>query len=376
VVVLEKEFLPCYKPCGGAISARVLEQFPFSFEPVIQSRVNAISYALGDKIVTIPVAGSSLRMVMREQFDAHLLKHVQAEVRQGTRVCAVEESPEMVRVETTAGEWLEADSLVAADGANSIIARALGLRQKKIMAGTIEIEAKVAEETLAWFAGNPTFVFGEIRTGYIWIFPKADHLSIGIGGLKPRPGELQAVLERVMQRFGIPVQRQASHGHPLPIYGQGEQLGTRRCVLVGDAAGLVDPFTGEGIRFAIKSGRLAAQAILDGHPERYTARVNQTIGNTLRMGNVMRRLFYGFQGNWFELALRNPAVSRALVDMFADQIGYERILLTIATTFPCAMFTKKVTLEEFMKGRQAPGSYNPILMEEIHHRERGENYMK
>ena len=55
VVVLEKEFLPRYKPCGGAVSAKVLEQFPFSFEPVIQSRVKAISYALGDKVVTLSV---------------------------------------------------------------------------------------------------------------------------------------------------------------------------------------------------------------------------------------------------------------------------------------------------------------------------------
>jgi geranylgeranyl reductase family protein len=355
VLVLEKEFLPRYKPCGGAISARVLEQFPFSFEPVIQSRVSAISYALGEKVVTIPVAGSSLRMVMREEFDAYLLEHVQGEVRQGTRVRSVEESQETVCVETTAGKRIEADVLVAADGANSLIARALGLRRKKIMAGAIEIEAKVPDETLARFAENPIFIFGEIGTGYIWIFPKADHLSIGIGGLKPRPGELQSVLERVMQRFGIPIQLQASHGHPVPIYGQGEALGTRRSLLVGDAGGLVDPFTGEGIRFAIKSGRLAAQAILAGHPEGYTARVNQSIGSALRMGNVMRQVFYRSQSTWFELALRNPAVSRALVAMFADRTGYGRLLLTIATTFPRSVFTKKMALEEFTKDTISAG---------------------
>jgi flavin-dependent dehydrogenase len=171
--------------------------------------------------------------------------------------------------------------------------------------------------------------------------------------LKPKPGELQSVLGRVMQRFGIPIQEQTSHGHPVPIYGQSEPLGTHRSLLVGDAAGLVDPFTGEGIRFAIKSGRLAAQAILSELPENYTARVNQSIGSTLRMGSVMRQVFYQFQNTWFELALRNPAVSQALVDMFADRIGYGRLLLTIATTFPRSMFTKKVTPEEFSKAIQA-----------------------
>jgi geranylgeranyl reductase family protein len=356
VLVLEKEFLPRYKPCGGAVSARVLEQFPFSFEPVIQSRVSAISYALGEEVVTIPVAGSSLRMVMREEFDAYLLAHAQTEVRQGSGVRSVREGTETVEVETVKRENFEADYLVAADGANSLIARGLGLRQKKIMAGAIEIEAKVPDETLQRFAENPIFIFGEIGTGYIWIFPKADHLSIGIGGLKLRPGELQSVLERVMQRFGIPVQMQKSRGHPVPIYGEGGPLGTRRSLLVGDAAGLVDPFTGEGIRFAIKSGRLAAQAILSGRPESYTRRVNRSIGSNLRMGNVMRKVFYGSQNTWFELALRNPAVSRALVDMFADRIGYGRLLLTIATTFPRALFTKKVVLEEFTKATSAPAT--------------------
>src|SRR5258707_14167560 len=73
VLVLEKEFMGRYKTCGGAVSAQVLEQFPFSFEPVIQSKVQAISYALGEKMVTIPVGHSSLRMGMRAQFGAYFL---------------------------------------------------------------------------------------------------------------------------------------------------------------------------------------------------------------------------------------------------------------------------------------------------------------
>ena len=345
VLVLEKEFLPRYKTCGGAVSAQVLEQFPFSFEPVIQSKVHAISYALGEKMVTIPVGESSLRMVMRAEFDAYLLSHAQAEIREGAAVRAVKESLETVAVETVAGERFESDYLIAADGANSMVARALNLRRRKIMAGAIEIEAAVSEETLRRFENKPMLIFGEIGVGYLWIFPKADHLSIGIGGLNPKPGELQAVLERVMQRFGISIQAQPRTGHPLPIYRQREPLGTARCLLTGDAAGLVDPFTGEGIRFAIKSGRLAAEAILSGQLERYSVSVEQQIGRNHRLGNLLTSIFYGMPKPSFEFALRNPVLSYGLVDMVADRIGYGKLILAIAGTFPLFMLTKKIALK-------------------------------
>ena len=323
----------------------MLEQFPFSFEPVIQTKVKAISYALGEKMVTIPVESSSLHMVMRDEFDAYLLSHARAEIREGAAVRAVKETVETVTVETVAGERIEGDYLIAADGANSIVARALNLRRIKIMAGAIEMEASVPDATLRRFAHNPILIFGEIGIGYLWIFPKTDHLSIGIGGLNPKPGELQSVLERVMKRFGISVQSQPRSGHPLPIYNGREPIGTARSLLAGDAAGLVDPFTGEGIRFAIKSGRLAAEAILAGHPERYTALVEQRIGRNHRLGNVLTNVFYQLPKPSFEFALRNPALSHGLVDMVADRIGYGRLLLNIAATFPRFMLTKKISTQ-------------------------------
>src|SRR6266542_4938850 len=80
VSVLEKEKLPRYKTCGGAVSSRVLDQFPFSFDPVIEAKASTISYGFGNQIVTVPLPNSSLRMVMRADFDAHLLKHTRAEI--------------------------------------------------------------------------------------------------------------------------------------------------------------------------------------------------------------------------------------------------------------------------------------------------------
>lgn len=342
VLVLEKETLPRYKACGGGLSARVLDQFPFSFESVIESKVKAITYALGHRMVTFPLAGQSFRMVMRDDFDAHLLRHTQAEVRQGVTVRKVEEKPEGVIVETADGGRLECDFLIAADGANSIVARSLGLRPRKEMAGAIEVEAVVPPEVFARYADQPVFIFGEIHTGYLWIFPKSDHLSVGIGALHPKPGELQTTLARVMARYGISVEGQPTKGHPIPVYIRREQISTARTLLVGDAAGLVDPFSGEGIRFAIKSGRMAAEAILSGHPERYAAQVERRIGRSHRLGVFLTNLFYKFPRACFKLGVRNPFVTRALAVMLDDEIGYGRVVLLIFATLPLYLLIEAI----------------------------------
>ena len=343
VLIVEKEKLPRYKTCGGAVSAGVLRQFPFSFDPVIESKVNAISYGWGNEVVTIPLPHSPLRMVMRADFDAHLLRHVQAEVRDGVAVKTVEEEKNRIIVTTRSGERIMANYLVAADGANSITAHALGLRSQRILAGAIEVEAHVPTEIQARFAGNPMLIFGDLDIGYLWIFPKSDHLSVGIGALHPKPGELQSVLTRVMKRYGILLDGD-HHGHPLPIYARREQINTARTFLAGDAAGFVDPFTGEGIRFAIKSGRMAAEAILSGEPQQYAACLRRTIHRNHRHALLWTDLFYRSPRFFFEVGLRNPVLSRALMQMLEDRIGYGRLFLQIIATFPMFLTTKKIRL--------------------------------
>src|ERR1051325_7446830 len=155
VLVLEKEKLPRYKTCGGAVSGRVQEQFPFSFDPVVESRVKSISYGSGNQMVTIPVPKSALRMFMRAESDSYLLNHAAAEICDGVVVKSVSEEKDSVTVTTGNGERIAADYLVAADGVNSMVGRSLGLRAKKVLAGAIEVEAKVPDAIQERFAENP-----------------------------------------------------------------------------------------------------------------------------------------------------------------------------------------------------------------------------
>ena len=101
VLVLEKATPPRYKACGGGLSAHMLASvFPFAFDPVIETHIDAVTWARGARRVTMPIAGHALRTVMRADFDAHLLAHTRAEVRTGVTVKRVTETAAGVRVTT------------------------------------------------------------------------------------------------------------------------------------------------------------------------------------------------------------------------------------------------------------------------------------
>lgn len=340
VLVLEKEHIPRYKPCGGGVSSSVLEQFPFSFDSVIESRPSAITYAMGERSFRIPIRRGEVLMVMRHRFDAHILSHAEVEVRTGTAVTGVHESDQHVEVQTANGDRFWARHVIGADGANSIVARSLGLRPQRKLAAAIEVELAAADEALRRFGAGPLFIFGEVGMGYLWVFPKQSHLSVGIGALRPRGGSLRQNLTRVMSSYGLSLDGAKLHGHPLPIYWQREQISTRRVMLVGDAAGLVDPMTGEGIRLAIKSGRFAVEAIIRGASERYPQRIYREIGHSQRLGLGLSRFFYGFPNAAWHLAVRNPFASRAFVDLVSDRISYREILATLLGTFPAYLSTE------------------------------------
>jgi len=353
VLVLEKESLPRYKTCGGGIPLHLLDQFPFSFEHVIETRVGSVSYVLNKRTVTISLPDRPIGMVMRDQFDACLLEQTRADIRQSSAVRNVEEQGDRVMVETRDGETFHGRYLVAADGASSVAARCLGLRREKTLAGAIEVEATVPPEVFCKFADEPLFIFGEIHQGYLWVFPKASHLSVGIMAVHPKPGELQSVLKRVMERYQISLHEAPMHGHPIPLYTGRQAIATARCLLAGDAAGLVDPLNGEGIRFAIKSGRLAAEAILAGHPEAYPGLVWQAIGRGHTLARGLAWLFYHFPRACFELGVRNPFTTQAFVGLLSDRISYPEAVLRLFGSLPIFLASQVVSnLSGLLTGRE------------------------
>jgi flavin-dependent dehydrogenase len=273
---------------------------------------------------------------LRSEFDALLLAHSGAEVLQGKVVSRVSESSDSVQAEI-GGQTLAARYLVGADGAASRIARSLGLRSKRRLGGSLEAEVPLAGNgnLRARYASRSVFALGAIDRGYAWVFPKGDALSVGIVRFHPGRVDLKAALHTSMAALGISLHGVKLRGHPIPCYQappwpfwQGlpqEKISTRRCLLVGDAAGLVDPLLGEGIRYAISSARLAAEAIAGDDLSGYDAAVWREIGHSLATAGLAAMVFYHAPRLGYRVGLRNPETARGFVDQFAGRRTYQGI---------------------------------------------------
>jgi flavin-dependent dehydrogenase len=140
--------------------------------------------------------------------------------------------------------------------------------------------------------------FFEEFEGYAWAFPRPAHLSVGICG-KVGEDSMAGLRERLhafMRRFGYSFERAQVYSHLLPALSvdawSGLRLGGPGWAVAGDAGGLVDPVTGEGIYYAMRSGELVAQSLLEGLPELYPTRVQEEFGKTLALGARLARAFY------------------------------------------------------------------------------------
>jgi geranylgeranyl reductase family protein len=330
---------PREKPCGGGVTGRALAlvadaidgaQFPRS---VIRSARFVDSLSGGTALVPLDpdgrASGASLIVASRAAFDAALLD---AARRAGARVACsrvtnVTVDPDGVRIDTTGGTH-RASVVIGADGANSLIRRKVvqpfPRRQLSIATGFFAHGA-TSDEVVIELVADPA--------GYFWSFPRPDHLAIGMcaqadAGITP--AALRAQARDWTERMHLAADaRLEPYSWPIPsldarAFGALD-LASERWALVGDAAGLVDPITREGIYFALLSGQWAAEAVADGRfPRDYTARIGDDIAPDLACAARFKAGF--FRPTFMKLLVhalqRSAAVREILVDLVAGRQSY------------------------------------------------------
>lgn len=290
VLLADRARFPRDKPCGGGVALRGARLLPFAIGPVVERSISAVEFRH-------PAVGSFVHggrapvilMTRRRHLDAFLAAQAVgagAAFRDDARVRAVELDERGGPVVTfDGGARAGADVLIAADGANGTCGRTLGLGDGRIFAAALE--ANVAYEAIP--AGCERHVamleLGRVAGGYGWLFPKGDHANVGVIGWNSQGPELRARLRELCERAGIAGSALSElRGHRLPMRDATTQVAAGRVLAVGDAAGLVDPLSGDGMYEAFTSAHVAAAcagALLAGSADdlsAYPARLDAALG--------------------------------------------------------------------------------------------------
>jgi geranylgeranyl reductase family protein len=302
VLVLEKQRLPRVKPCGGLMPGVVKQLTDCPLDQLIDHRVSRIDFSHHFKQPHSSLLGKHEALLThRAIFDAGILEFAAKKsrgnltIRDSVKLTDITERAGGITIHT-GSEKIHARAVIAADGASSDTARHLGMQPPRKHPAAIDAEIEVSQAYYDQVCERLIFNYFYLPAGYGWIFPKSNRvLSCGVGSW----GSARLPLKKIMANYisdSIPagdIISMTQRGHPIPAYQGARTIASKRTCIVGDAAGLVDPVTGEGIRYALISGQLAAQTVEeyllnqdstqpDGLDCRaYQQRIQDAVGSTL-----------------------------------------------------------------------------------------------
>jgi geranylgeranyl reductase family protein len=337
VLILEKSDFPRYKTCGGGILARTVRLLGETELPIAERTCFSAQFVLSSRLRFCARRDEPIvHMTMRDRFDDWLMqKAIGAGAKLITK-CAVQKFQRTngrIMLSTSRGE-ISARCVVAADGAGGPTARLAGWGELRHCVPALECEVHVAARDFDRFSESARFDFEPVPFGYGWVFPKKEHLSIGVLTLNPRKVSLHNCFANYLSYLGIenPLSIQR-HGYVIPLRPRASVLARDGVLLVGDAAGLADPVTAEGITAAVQSGHFAGCALDFAKCDKecvsltYQKRLEVEIYPELRWARRLAHLLYLWPGVRNRLfSLQGDSLTNLMTDIATGKRTYQSLL--------------------------------------------------
>jgi len=309
-VVLERAEHPRYKTCGGGLLGVSRAAVAGQVAVPVRDEIRSATFTLrGGSEFNRSHGEPLLAMVMREEFDSALLSRAEengAVVRQRVQVRAIDQAGDAAGGHATArladGTSVTATVIIGADGSSGVTARHVGAEFAQVDLG-LEVEIAVPEPARRQWAGRVLLDWGKIPGSYGWVFPKGDRLTVGVIAARGHGEATKRYLREFVDRLGLAgYESVRDSGHLTRCRTDESPLRKGPVVVAGDAAGLLEPWTREGISFALRSGALAgefaAKAATAGDPattestlDGYVAAVNATLVPDMHAGLLLLSAF-------------------------------------------------------------------------------------
>lgn len=281
ILLIDKERFPRDKSCGGGLTAKVLEEFPYIKDHDLIESYTFGGYVYANDItnkVEIRKDKPIMATVIRKKFDAGLVKLAvdqDCTLIEGKKVSDISFNKNHVKTQVENGECFESKMIIGSDGIWSLVRKKAGLEppQKKFAISLFN-EYNVNEKIIDHYFSIKRYGHLHLKmkglAGYGWVFSKKNHINIGIGEMKPYYATKHKDLKQIFHEYIrllkeeniIPESINANtvRGAALPTQPIPKTYADK-VLLCGDAAGLINPITGEGIHYAMYSGRIAANVV-------------------------------------------------------------------------------------------------------------------
>jgi geranylgeranyl reductase family protein len=353
-LILDKETFPRDKPCGGGLPMRVLERFPYIVNDRIIESYSSSGTVFSPSLqhqIEISKTEPLMATTLRKKFDFELLKYATdagAVFQPGTQVSTIQTSDDNARVTANDGTEFDTEIIVGADGVNSTIAKNTGLRKMGTDKGVCILqEFEVDEKTMDEYfkKSRHCYVHSRFKTvsGYGWVFPKKEHLNIGFGIIQVDKTQDQKLnlLECYKEYLTLlkeknlvpqhlketPVKGGALLTHPL------EKTYGNRLLLVGDAAGFINPLSGEGIYYAMSSGQIAAEIIAEALEKKqttedflskYQTQWQKDFGKDIKLIlQVVKRGSMEYAERVIKIASKDPILTDLMMKVIVGQVSVQ-----------------------------------------------------